>query len=403
MSSPILTVFRKELREVLRDRKTLIFMLALPVLLVPLLGNFAIDFATKANQDAMSKTLTFTVFGDDTLPGSSHGLGQAFTEELGFEQTQLNSIDEVATTIASEKLDFALVIVPAGGEAQPLTVELHYDNASTSSKVKQRVSVVLDAIEVEMRDAKLSALGLATPEERALVRDPLVLEEHGTADRRQVMGETVGGLLPYLFIIFCYLGSLYPAIDIGAGEKERGTLETLLLAPVPRHQVVLGKFLVIFAAGVAAATLSVSSLGIWLATKGGAVDGVFGEVIRSVGVGDLLMIGVMVLPLASVFAAVLLSVSIYAKSFKEAQSYAAPLQMIFVLPAVAAMLPGVELDWGTAMIPITNVALATKELVKGTMDPTLLVAILSSNIALALVLLVFCTKWCKRENVLFRR
>ena len=140
-----------------------------------------------------------------------------------------------------------------------------------------------------------------------------------------------------------------------------------------------------------------------MAAKSGAVGGMIGEVLQSIGTGDLLLIAVMLLPLAAVFAAMLLSISIYAKSFKEAQSYAAPLQMLMILPAFVAMLPGVELDWGTAMIPVTNVSLAIKELIKGTMDPTLLVAILGSSTALAVGLLVFCARWFEREDVLFRQ
>ena len=102
------------------------------------------------------------------------------------------------------------------------------------------------------------------------------------------------------------------------------------------------------------------------------------------------------------FAALLLSISVYAKSFKEAQAYATPLNFLIIIPAVIAILPGVELDWTWAMVPITNISLAIKELIKGTMNYEMFIAILGSSTLIAGALLWFCTKWFDREGVLFR-
>ena len=217
-----------------------------------------------------------------------------------------------------------------------------------------------------------------------------------------MLGERVGGMLPYMFIIFCFMGSLYPAIDIGAGEKERGTLETLLLAPIQRYQIVLGKFFVIFTTGITAALLSLTSIGVMLASRGQEITGELGEVMASISVVDLVLIAAMLIPTAAMFAALLLSVSIYAKSFKEASAYCGPLNILVIVPAIIAMLPIVELDWYWAMVPITNISLAIKELIKGTMDYKMLIAILGSSVVIAGAFLLFCTRWFEREAVLFR-
>ncbi|MEX1365692.1 MAG: ABC transporter permease, partial [Nannocystaceae bacterium] len=140
-----------------------------------------------------------------------------------------------------------------------------------------------------------------------------------------------------------------------------------------------------------------------LAFKGGQLGGDLGEVMQSIGAVDLALIAAMLVPTAAIFASLLLFISIYAKSFKEAQSYIAPLNMLVILPAVLAMLPGVELDWKTASIPIANISLAIKELIKGTMDYSVLVAILGSSTVLAVVLLWLSTLWFRREDVLFRQ
>jgi sodium transport system permease protein len=103
------------------------------------------------------------------------------------------------------------------------------------------------------------------------------------------------------------------------------------------------------------------------------------------------------------FSALLLSISIYAKSFKEAQSYATPVNLLILLPVMFAMLPGVELDWTWAMVPVTNVALAIKELVKGTVDYAMLTVILGSSTVVAAALLWAAIGWFNRESVLFRQ
>lgn len=398
MPNGILTVFRKELLEVTRDRKTLIFMIVLPLLLIPVLIQFTTDFVADAEKEAASATLDYAVFGGEQLPG----LAEAMAQAPGFQVAELDDPTQIGQAVADDRIDLALVVVPPATPGDQHVVELHYNNAPLSSKVKPRTKRVLKELSADLQRERLEALGVSElPRQRGFT-EPVVMVERGTAPMREVLGERIGGMLPYMFIIFCFLGSMYPAIDLAAGEKERGTLETLLLVPIPRHQVVLGKFLVVFSAGVTSAVLSLAGLGGWLAFKGEELGGDIGTVMRSIGPTDLGLIAAMLVPTAAIFASALLAISIYAKSFKEAQSYITPLNMLVILPAFLAMLPGVELDWQTASIPITNISLAIKELIKGTMDYSMLVAILGSSTLLAAVALWLSTWWFRREDVLFR-
>ena len=101
-------------------------------------------------------------------------------------------------------------------------------------------------------------------------------------------------------------------------------------------------------------------------------------------------------------AAVLLAISIFARTYKEAQSYAGPMIMVVIMPAVAAMLPGIELNLRLCLIPILNVSLVSKELVSGTFNPVHLAVIFGSSCVYAAVALAFATRMFKRESVLFR-
>ncbi len=399
----ILTIYLKEMKEVLRDRKTLIFMVALPTLVVPVLMYVMIGFIVKAEKKAQTETLTFAIFGAEHLPD----LASAFSEEKGFEKVNIPTQEAIASAIEENKIKFGLVIPQTAPEqlerGEQVAVQFYYNNASVTSRVRNRAGKVIREFGERYRSERLAGLGLDTPQEQEHLLNPITIEEHNTADMREVIGERVGGMLPYLFIIFCFMGAMYPAIDLGAGEKERGTLETLLLAPIRRYQIVLGKFLVIFTTGVTAALLCLTSFGVMLASKGQEITGELGEVIASVSVVDLVLIAAMLIPAAAMFAALLLSVSIYAKSFKEASAYCGPLNFLAIVPAFIAMLPMVKLDWYWAMVPITNISLAIKELIKGTMNYEMLIAILGSSVVIAGALLFFCTRWFEREAVLFRQ
>ena len=399
MRSGTFTVFRKELLEVSRDRRTLFFMIAMPLLLIPLLIQITTEFVADAEKEAASATLDYAIFGGEHLPA----LSPAFGSTPGFSAAPLEDPAEIARAVADERIDFALIVVPPAQEGEQHVVELHYNNAPISSKVKSRTQKVLDGLGDDLRRERLDGLGVTAVAQQQGITEPVVMVARGTAPMREVIGERIGGMLPYMFIIFCFLGAMYPAIDLAAGEKERGTLETLLLAPIPRHQVVLGKFGVVFVAGVVSALLTLVGLGGWLAFKGGELGGDIGAVMTAIGPTDLLLIATMLIPTAGIFASLLLGISIYAKSFKEAQSYIAPLNMLVILPAFLAMLPGVELDWKTASIPITNISLAIKELIKGTMDYSMMAVILGSSTLLAGGLLWASTWWFGRESVLFRQ
>jgi sodium transport system permease protein len=126
------------------------------------------------------------------------------------------------------------------------------------------------------------------------------------------------------------------------------------------------------------------------------------QLARTIGPADLAMVALMLVPTAAIFASLLLSISVYAKSYKEAAGMISPLMIVIILPTLVAMLPGAELNWKWSMVPLTNVSLAMKEVVKGTMDYSMLSVILLSTTLTAGALLAACRWWFGREEVLFR-
>jgi sodium transport system permease protein len=395
------TVYLKELLELLRDRKTFIFTVLVPIVAMPLIfGGFGL-LSTKLFHNAQRAQLGYAVFGKQNAPQFAARLAA----EKGMHEVALADPAAIKQAIDEERIKFALVIPPGFEDAiarhEQATLELYHNSAVAVDVTKRRVTALVEAHNGTLREAALAGLDLSKDELRFALR-PVVVRDVSTANKREQVGAVLGGFLPYILLMVCLMAAMYPAIDLGAGEKERGTLETLLLAPIPRTALVMAKFLVLFTVGLTSALLMVLSLALLLVLFGAQLQGDLALMVRAIGLRDLAMVGLMLVPTAAIFASILLSISIYAKTYKEASGMISPLMMLIIVPIVLAMLPGVELNWFWSMVPLTNVSLAMKELVKGTMDYRMFFAILLSTSVIAGALLAWCRWWFNREEVLFR-
>lgn len=179
-------------------------------------------------------------------------------------------------------------------------------------------------------------------------------------------------------------------------------METLLTSPAARFQIVLGKFLVITLAGVASALVSIAGLYVGLLFID-EIPSALIDVVQSVlEPGAVLLVLSLLVPLTMFFAGVQLTLSLFAKSFKEAQSILSPLSILVFLPAIIGLLPGMELTTTTALIPVLNVSLATKDIIAGTVSAGPLLLVYVSLVVLAAAGLALCTFYFRREDVIFR-
>jgi sodium transport system permease protein len=195
---------------------------------------------------------------------------------------------------------------------------------------------------------------------------------------------------------------MYPAIDLFTGEKERGTIETILTTPVRRIHILSGKMIVVVATGIISALLAIVGLfgGLNFAdTLPAQITEVTGDILQP---QFILLLLTMLIPLTVFFAGILIPISIYAKSFKEAQSIITPINILVILPGVVGMMPGIELDFQTAVIPIINIALATKDIVAGTIDYGLLAVVYGSLILFAMLSVAFSVRYFDRETNILR-
>jgi sodium transport system permease protein len=198
---------------------------------------------------------------------------------------------------------------------------------------------------------------------------------------------------------------MYPAIDLTAGEKERGTMETILSSPISRTDLVFGKFGLVLSASLATAVLAVISMGVSFSAVGKShilKSSDAAQMQLKIGLDAALTVFLMALPVAILFAAVLLTIALFAKSHKEAQSYVTPMTFVVIIPAVASLMPGVELTPKLALIPILNTSLVCKEIISGTYHWGSIAVIFLSTCVYAAAALFLAVKMFQRESVLFR-
>lgn len=394
---PILTIFKKEFKDITRDRRSMVMMIVLPMLLFPVLITLVGAVTMRQAKKAKTKTLVVALI--------AHGNAAAFRDTL-LKRGDLKiredvREDEIRALIQSDSLDAAIrfdaQFDARVADLQSGRIHLYFNSSKNLNESRTRLTNLIRHYENQLVDDRFQRLSL----DRKIV-DPVQVQRHDIASVREKVGKSIGGFLPYIFVLMGFMGCMYPAIDLGAGEKERGTLETLLVAPVSRFHILLGKCGVIVLSGFVSVTVSFIGLFSVFFLSRELVAKILQALQGTFDIASVLLVISLFLPLIIFFAAALMSLSIFARSFKEAQSIMTPLNIVIIVPAALGLLPGVELDAVTAFIPVLNISLATKDILSGTITLPLLLEVYASLIALAGLSLYGCAKWFERENTIFR-
>jgi sodium transport system permease protein len=392
-------VYRKELTEWLRDRRTLISTVLVPLLAFPILMVGMTSLMTIMIGKAEKETAKIMVIGGEDSPQVLEKLRQVKDLEI------IPYADDYKKRITEKEIR-AAVEIPKGfdaalARAEQLTVKIYfYQGEVKSSFGANHVEKFFNDYRDSIITSRLAARNLPD----AIIR-PFEVKQENIAPPEKVSGAALGGLLGYMVILLSMTGAIYPAIDLTAGEKERGTMETILSSPLSRVDLVLGKFLLVLSASLATAILSIISMGtsFYLVGRSPAMAQKDAAVFQlHIGLATVLSVFLMALPLAVLFASALLTISLFAKTYKEAQSYLTPMTFVVVIPAVASLLPGFDLNPKLALVPILSTSLVCKEIVAGTFHWNYIFLILLSSSVYAAAALFVAVKMFQRESVLFR-
>jgi sodium transport system permease protein len=414
------TIVSKELTETLRDRRTLLMMVVLPVLLYPMIimgfgklqestreategrqsrvavwGNVPSGLRDLLVQDRKLQTDAWAQAPRDVKDGLDRGtLAQPTLSTSGASAEKSSPVlDAARTAIVGRRVDAVLVVWPdvasALAEGRAGRVSIYFDSVREDSAEAQRR--VYDRL-IEFR------LSLVRERQRQRGLDEgfavgLELRSTNVAPESRRTGQLLGLILPFLLVTMSLLGGFYPAIDLTAGEKERGTMQTLLCAPLRSIEIIAGKFLAVWIISLIAALANVLSLG---ATMLRILPG--GQV--SVAPSTFVLTFVMLLPVTFFITAVFLALAAFAKDFKDGQNFLTPVYMLLALPAGVTMLPGIELNGWTAFVPVVNIALLIKALLIAEATADLVFLVVISSTAYALLALLLAARVFEREQVL---
>ncbi|MCH7855883.1 MAG: ABC transporter permease [Gemmatimonadetes bacterium] len=394
-----LVIAKKEMKDTLRDRRTMLLLVVFPMVVMPALMLLILRFTERQAESADAEYVEIALIGDEYAPG----LRQAVAADTQIVVVPGVRPDDVRNLIRRDSLDGAIVVpsdfqdrVDADAQASMMIL---FQSSRSFDVTERRLRDVVEAYDDEIVSGRISRLAL-DPD----LFDAIDTQEVDLATLQEVLGQQVGGFLPYLFVIFMLTAAMNVGIDLSAGEKERGTLETLLSSPATRFEIVVGKFLVISLVAIASAFAAIVSISLVVRFGiGEEIPPEIMEVIWSIlNVKVIAMLATLLIPLAAFFASAVLAIAIMAKSFKEAQGSLMPLMMVVIVPVLLGVLPGMELNARTALVPILNVSLATKDVISGTINPLHLAISYASLFALAGLSLWFCVKWFSREETLFR-
>ncbi|WP_164102025.1 ABC transporter permease subunit/CPBP intramembrane protease [Candidatus Laterigemmans baculatus] len=452
--STVMLVYLREMRDQLRDRRTIFTIAVLPLVLYPLVGSVLLQVAQFTQEHPTSVCL----IGGENLPShppllapaeasSSRALGR-FADTLDEQSEGIHLVQhplaadadpervraEAEEWVRSDLYHIVLWVPPGftaaadgadqtsaasgaaalagadalvGGEsgstaARGKSLQVFYNVASDPSRVAhQRIMRVLSAWRDQWVQERLDARGLD-----AAVLSPFGVETVDIAPKATRDAAFWSKLLPFVMLVWAMTGAFYPAIDLVAGEKERGTLETLLCSPALRSEIVMGKLAAVTTFSTLTAMLNVSSM---LVTS----LFVFRQVMPlgpdggSMGLPPLvpmLWLLVALFPLSALFSALALAIAALARSSKEGQYYLMPLMMVSLPLVLLPLLPGTTLNAGTSLIPVTGMFLLARALVEGQYWAALIHLPLVAGVTL--LCLWMATRWARRqfedETVLFR-
>jgi sodium transport system permease protein len=339
-------------------------MLVIPILVFPITLNVFMEISNSFQESASAKTMKIGIVGD---------ISQSYTQQLEAIPAAIGPKKIIAfkdsaalrTAIEADEIQLGLLVPSNAKELskQQQTITLNWLLDASEVGRSERAELYAASLKANAEAERLQNLGLRPEQIR-----PLVVNTVNCASDKKMVGQLAGGILPYIFIAFGFIGCMYPAIDLFTGEKERGTIETLLTVPVLRWKILIGKMMVVVCSGMLAASCALMGLFISIEFLDLADNKELLEVIHSILTPYfILSMFALLLPLVIFFAGLMIPIAIYAKSFKEAQSIITPLNIIVVLPSMIGFFPGISLDFTTVFIPVINVVLATKALIAGTL------------------------------------
>ncbi len=396
----IIVIYKKEMLDLVRDRRTIITSFILPILLYPLL---MIGFSSMMSRQEMKlEQQELVIYLNDTIHNeTSHELKESLSqiEKMQIMDEAVVYNENTYLELLQEKSIQALINIEDSLSLSGYTIiniTCFYDETSEKSTMTYRkIRDNLRKLEEALISKRLEKIKINSE-----ILNAVDIKKENIAPPEQMVGFLVGKFLPYLLIILTISGASVIASDLIAGEKERGTLETILVSAAKRNELVIGKYLTIITISIITVLLNLLSM--YLSFRH-----IFMQLGTNMGefqlpLGNFALILLLMLPLITLFSAILLSISTYSRNIKEAQSYQMPLLFGAIMLSMVSFLPGFELNLGFSLIPIVNFSLMMRDIMLNNYQLNYLFIIIGSTLVLDVITVYISIKLFNRENILFR-
>ena len=388
----------KELLEVLRDRRAMFLTIILPLLMYPLFFLATTQLAATTVQAIEAEEVQVAVVSE-RIPDALFGLVQP-EEHLIFERMEANAASE-----GFARGDIAVILTLPEWTGEPLpdssviSASLAFDSTrETSQRAKRQVERILAAWSDRIVGERLERLQLSDT-----FTSPLHVEPQNMAPPVKVGGHLLGTIVPMLIVLMIGLGAFHPAVEVTAGEKERGTLQTLLSAPLLPIEIVAGKFVGVLIMALLAGVSNLLSLVLLggLAAAMPLPDDVLRDISLALSFEQVAALVWLTLLTALFFSALMMTVAVLARSYREAQAYTTPVYFMCVLPAMFAQLPGMDPSGPLAFVPGIGQALVMKAVLNDTAGLELIAQATVATTIFTGGILILAAKIFENEAVMF--
>lgn len=382
-------IYKKEILELLRDKKNLFMMIILPILLYPMImigTSQVMSLTQKEIENDKINVLVSADFPEDALKGEG-----VFSIIRG-------SKDALGESEVKKKIDDGIIDVYI--DKNNNSVDVFMDSTKDNfSYVRNKVLDSLSKYKDKLVSKNIERYNLDKDE----VLNPININEKTVASEDEKSGSFLGRIVPIILIIGILSGSIYPAIDLIAGEKERGTLETLFTLPIKNIELIAGKYLAVATTTILTVLLNILSMMISVSYMLLSISSDNVNIEFSMPkVGFAFFIAILAtIVFALAISAISMCICSFAKSYKEAQNYLTPLMLISMLPAYSSMVPGLNLDRTTSLIPIVNTTLLIKYVFSTHRDFSLMLTVVLVNIAFIGIVIAALSKIFNSEEILF--
>lgn len=396
----VFSLYKKEMLDIFRDKKTMIIMVLVPLFLYPCMMLGMMLIMSNISKESLEKTYQVGIVQCVEAETIQQLLLDDKDEyEYFFEVSVYDSLQACEDALNAKEIDTFISVSET--EDGRTSFEVGYfssvaDSVSASDYAEEILRGYRDGLRNDLIEEQF--------EDYEKVLNPIVVSNRNVATIEESTGSIFGYIIPFMLITSILMGAIYPAIDVTAGERERGTLETMMTLPIKSSEMMFSKFMAVSTIAVMSALLNLLSMflvGIYMYDSMQLANTAFGDMNLLQFVPSVIAL-LVCMPIFAMFAsAVCLSICIFAKSFKEANNYSTPILLVFMFASMAGMLPNLTLTTKTALIPIVNVALFIKAVFELQFNWTNIILVLVSNIVYSVAAVMLMSKLFSSEDVLF--